>query len=443
VIVLSLSLALFPAFSGFAAQSAFHQAHARPPAFLPPADSVAVGFGPGIERSVPAGSAIGPLPGGEFVVFDGLAIVRYGADGFPEATLATFPSAVFADFAVADPSATFVAVGESSQGNIYRVDLGGAGLSLVCTLNNNFDAVFDGANELIVSSAPCFSGCGTDLSRVELATGTLTAIGQVNGPSGPLARSPQGDLYYAVQSSSFPPPPGSIDVVRWSAATVASGAFLTQANSSTFSSGFDGGASLAFDPIDAHVLIAESRSIGVSDVVEIDTTGARVGIVLTSPDWIAPIAFSSVQGAGAFEAFQPTGLLLRYQATDYTQFTARVDGVAPVRPTAKTSGPGLSGPGPVRLTVQGALPSSHVLIVVAPASDCAGQEAIYDVGTYLLHSCLPLSTLQNATVTVPTDANGMAQYTVFNSGGPHSLALQAIVESPQGAWLGSTLTVFN
>jgi hypothetical protein len=443
VIVLSLSLSLFPAFSGFAAQSTSPHLPARAPTFLPPVDTVAVGFRPGIERAVPAGSAIGALPGGDFVVFDGLEIVRYGANGFPEANLGGLASFAFPDFVLADPGATFVVVGESSQGNIYTVDLGGAGVSYVCTLMNNFDAVFDGANELIVSSAPCFSNCGTDLTRIDLATGAETRIGHVDGASGPLARSPQGDLYYAVQASTFPPPPGAVDVVRWDAATVSSGVFLTATNATTFSSGFDGGASLAVDPVDGRVFIAESRSVGVSDIVELDANGARVGIVVSSPDWIAPIAFSSVSGTGAFESFQPSGLLLRYQATDYNVFTARVDAVEPLRPIAKTSGPGLSGPGIVRFTVQGALPSSHLLIAVAPASACAGQEAAYDVGTCLLHSCLPLATLQSATIVVPTDAHGTGQYSLFNGGGPHSIALQAIVESPQGAWLGSTLTAFN
>jgi hypothetical protein len=443
LLVIGLSIALLSALSGSASHGAIAHVPARAPTFIPPIDAVSVGFGAGLERSVPLFSAIGALPGGDFVVFDGLSIVRYGADGFPEVVLGTLPSFVYADFVVADPSATFAVVGESSQGVLYRVDLTGAGMSRAAQLMNNFDAVFDGASHLIVSSSPCFANCGTNLTRIDLTSGAETQIGHLPGASGPLARSAHGDLYYAVQASTLPPPPGSIAILRWSASTVASGAFLTPANAATFATGFDGGASLACDPVHGHVFIAESRSAGISDVIELDGNGARVGAVVTSPDWIEPIAFSSVPGAGAFEAFQPSGLLLRYQATDFVQGTSRVGAVQPERPTAKTSGPGLAGPGLVRLAVQGALPSSQLLIAIAPSSSCAAQEAIYDVGTCLLHSCLPLALLQGATVIVPTDVNGAGQYTLFNSGAPHSIALQAIVESPQGAWLGSAPTVFN
>src|SRR5262249_25233526 len=149
--------------------------------------------------------------------------------------------------------------GESSYGRLFRVDLAAGQLSLVAQMPYNFDAVFEDANHLLISAATCGYNCGNDILRVDVTSGAQTLVAQVPGASGPLARSSNGDLYYAVQSSQSPPPPGSIRIVRWGASQLASGTVLTLMNAQNVASGFDGVAALAFEDRLGHLLVAESR----------------------------------------------------------------------------------------------------------------------------------------------------------------------------------------
>src|SRR5262249_27025005 len=88
---------------------------------------------PGFEFTggQPVGSydAYATLSSGNRVDFDGLAVNLVADDGTVLLPLGSVPQYVFPSFVRVDAAETFALVGESSNGDIFKVNLAGAGLT--------------------------------------------------------------------------------------------------------------------------------------------------------------------------------------------------------------------------------------------------------------------------------------------------------------------------
>ena len=203
-------------------------------------------------------AAYATLPDDSRVVFDGEFCDIYDSSGFLIANLgSTGLGFGFASFVVIDPTNTFAFVGESNNNGLYKVDLAGGGFTPLGTMVFNFAAVMESPATAIVSAATGGFNTGNDLIRVDLNTGAQTPLGHVPGLSGPVTLDSNGNLFYVTQSGAFPTPAGSLELVKWDAATLGSG-LIDEFNWSVLESGLDGGSSLAVDPASDHVYLAES-----------------------------------------------------------------------------------------------------------------------------------------------------------------------------------------
>jgi hypothetical protein len=411
-------------------------------------DTVSPGWSVGTQPNPAFGAAVCTLPGGDLVTFDGISIDRWSPAGTFVANLGTLPGFVFASFAVPTSDGQAIVVGDSGNGSsqtgsLYLAMADGSGTSFLLSLAFAYDAAFLPGGDLIVSAATGGFGNGNDLVRVSLAPPQATMIGHVAGASGPVAIDASGELHYATSSAAFPAPAGSSDVLRWSAAQVQAGG-LTEANAALVGSGFDGAASLGIDPVTGRLYLAEVNfSLAVNRIVRVEATKVLSPVVLDSSDTLSGLQFVNLAGgAASFDAYQPeTGVNLRCTVTD---FASRSDvlTVKPARPVISASGPGLSGPGPITVTVTGGVPNGIARLTACPQSAITTPEKAYQLPAFLHHTGFDLSKTRRAPASVGADAQGKASYVLFNNGNLLGLnGYQFFVGTAAGTFVGSSTSV--
>jgi hypothetical protein len=399
-------------------------------------DTLAPGFAASGSQPVPAAfAAYHTLSNGDRVTFDGLSIDLYDADNGFVRHLGDLPSFVFTSFVEADPAETFALVGESSNGDIYKVMLDGSGMTLVATLPFNFDAVFEDGEHALVSAATCGFGCGNDIVRVDTTSGTTAPVALVAGASGPLAMTADGRLLYATVSDTFPPPPGSTDIVSWTAAQLGSGTLLDLGDATLFHGGLDGAASLAVDPVFGNVFLAESIFGATSSVYEFTKQGDLVGPVVQSVEFLANLELREDGGPGHFHAFQPPdGVKLHYSNGD----------IATVRPARPQGAVYETGP-VTTFEVTGALPDSAMLVLYSGQQHLQPDETAYPVfPDFLFVTGVPLSQWRRGPWLVPIDGTGVGAWSFFDPGTlDGTLVFQGLMtdETGQGFIASSTAAV--
>jgi len=130
------------------------------------------------------------LPGGNFVAFIGQDVVEVTKAGAVGAPLYSFKDSVYGSFVKVRGSTIYF--GESSNGNIWSMGLGGSNPTMIGTLGNNYDLEFNSLGQAFVSANPDWAGQKVfffDGAGDEVITG-------LSGYSGPLAFDAQDDLLY-------------------------------------------------------------------------------------------------------------------------------------------------------------------------------------------------------------------------------------------------------
>lgn len=401
-------------------------------------DLVFPGFAQTAQQPVPApGSAFATLPSGERVVFDGLTVDLYSAGGAFLANLGSLPGFGFPSFVAISPSATTALVGESSNQALYRVDLGGGGLTFVASVTFNADAVFVDEDLAVVSAATCGFGCGNDLVKVDVQTGTVTPLAALPGASGPLALGSNGALFYTTVSGSFPPPPGSSQILRWSAAQVASGAVLGIGDATILASGLNGAASMAVDPVLGGILVAESVWASTSRIRLFSAGGNLISTVVESDDWLSSVEVRPGGGLGHFFPYQPQdGVYLTYTSG------GQIRTVRPQRPQASFAQIGSVG----EVTVTGAPAGGGLLVLWQSSSIWNPIESSYLLGAFgfQLHTGVAPAALRRLPFYTPVDANGQGVFHYFDPGNlAGTLVFQTLVLDAAGNFVGSSTSVAN
>lgn len=410
-------------------------------------DTLGSGWGADSSRALPPVSAFAihdTLANGDRVVFDGSLAWLEQDDGTFVYTIGSTPVPSFGSFVEVEPGGAFVLLGESSNGVIFKAPIAAmAGLTPLTTLAFNYDLAFaPGGAVAYVSAATCGFGCGNELYRVDVTSGATTLVANVGGPSGPVAVSALGDLYYATQSDTFPTPPGAVDVIRWTAAQLANGPLpLAEGQASVFRGGLDGSSSLAFDPQFGHLYVGESVFGSTSRVLEVDRAGAVVGEVATSLDTLGKVEVFDVAGAGVLAAYQPSGAQLQYRVTDFNNGTSRVERVSPRRPQIVAQQVG----GSMTITLSGMAPGTTAFVLSSPVALFNPVESAHDLGTYLFWTGTPYpNNLRRLGNQITADANGTGSFTFSNPGAIQGTrVIQALVRDASGTFRGASNAVTN
>ncbi|MCA8980363.1 MAG: hypothetical protein H6831_06300 [Planctomycetes bacterium] len=394
----------------------------------PAQEVIAPGFA--VVSSAPPAVAFAPsdtLADGSRVYFDGFSVDLYDPAGAFVQNLGSTPAFVFAAFVEVDPTETFAIVAESSGGAVYKAMLDGSGMAPLSTIQFSFDAVFENANDLLVSAA--HFGVGNDILRLDTTTGAFTQVAVVPGWSGPLDLAPNGDLIYGESSVA------GGRVLRFEASELTGPLPLDELDADVLTDGLDGAASLAVDPVFGNIFVTSNVWAVSGLLLELDADGEIVDTIASGTNWLTELQFVADSGPGHFHRYQPTGLRLRYSnGTDDVT-------LAPQQPILSHEHFGNYS----TIHVTGAVPNAGALILfgnqsylVAPYS----QQLAFD---FLYHSDLEFSRIRRLGLRIPTDANGEASFSYFNPGGSTlgQRWFQLLITDANNLFVGASNSVVN
>ena len=152
--------------------------------------------------------AIHVFTDGSILIFDGSNTSHRSADGTILRDYGTRPSSVFASFVRVDEAAGLAYIGESSFGTISELDLDTGTSRLLNTLAFNFDLAFDVVPGLAyVTGSPAGFGANA-LYRLDLISGALSQVAQLDGFSGPGRSGRSGKRRGLRRPRCLPLPPG-------------------------------------------------------------------------------------------------------------------------------------------------------------------------------------------------------------------------------------------
>ncbi len=402
-------------------------------------------------------AAYGTLNDGNRVVFDGESCDLYDPSGSVLQSLgSTGAGFAFSSFVIIDPSETFAIVGESQNHGLFKVDLVTGLLSPLTTIVFNFAAVFESPNTIIVSAATCGFNCGNDIIRVDTDTGVQTLLGHVPGPSGPVAVDSNGAIYYGTQSGGFPPLPNSSQIVMWTEFQIEMGA-IDDSNWSVFASNLDAASSLAIDPANDHVYLAESVFGRAQNyIVEFSELGLPLNRVLSSANTqVSSIEILSTGDGGAFRPYDESpSNVLSYHSTDFAGID-EINRIESQRISIELGGLGVTSKGRFQVRIAGA-PSYGVVSLWRDAqTQLLTQERSIDLGLgQPIFSDLSKRALTNASgapnaynfdgLTLTADKYGNASVILYNDGRLTGLfAYQAFVRSSTLSPIGTSNTVLH
>jgi hypothetical protein len=291
------------------------------------AQTTVAGYGTTV-RALPAGTATFAAWPNAVAWFDGTAVVVQ-ENGQPPRPLLQFVAPRFGSFLVPlDGDRLLFA--ESSFDEVWLVPVAaGAQPQLLTHVHFAYDAASLGTGRAIVSAKTGGFGAGAnDLVAIDLATGAVTPIGLVAGASGPVAIARNGDLLYATAPNTFPPPLGTVELLRWPAPqwaqALGGGPLLQRGNAQLLAAGLDSAGDLALDD-DDDVLFVDYLNGRVAECSDLHAGPAApstlVDYALAS---VTPAALTFVAGGAApalppqFEPFaQPGAGTLLVLETDF------------------------------------------------------------------------------------------------------------------------------
>lgn len=347
------------------------------------------------------------LSDGRIVSYDGQLVNLVSADGLTTTLLHDFGVFTFSGILEVSPDETFAVVGESSNGDIFTVDLSLGGATFVTNIPFNFDAVWEDSDNLLISAgAPTFTD--NNVIRLNVPTGTQTLLAMVGGPSGPIGIDPLGNVYLALIPSGFPAPPASTDVVVFPAPLLTGSPVLSEFDSGPVGLGFDGASSMVVSDLGLVYLSENNFGAGTNRVWAVNGSPVNSELIYEGPtgDWVTFDRFDAGTGPGVFSGYQPSvsGRIL-CERTDFGTFDDRFD-LTPQRPemTATTSVVG-TGVG-FTLDVTDGRPNSPVILAYA-ATPAPGTPEIAAIPSALpLLTAFDLGTLQVFPFPLLLDGNG-------------------------------------
>lgn len=388
------------------------------------------------------GAAARALSNGDLIVWDGQRVERRSADGLLLATLADFsPQWFFTGCLAIAPDEGLALVGESSAGDLFRVDLAAGGATQIANLNFNFDAVFESPASALVNAASGLLGGGSEVSRVNLLDGSITPLVSVPGSSGPLAIDKFGNLLLATSSSTFPAPLGSSDVFLFPASQLTGAPPLGPSQGLQIGSGFDGASALAYDKDLGQIFLAENNfGSGTNRIRLVAGAASQSPTLFEGPTfgWLGIQGFVPASGGAVFGAFQPAaGGRLIVTSTDFFSYDERL-ALQPARPQLTASGPGASGPGAFTLSLGAGPAFGLCLLAFGPSASVGPELPVVGLGQPLLLG-LDLGSAALFPLAFPLDAGGSFSQGFQNGGAlTGTLALQALCFSPGLMALGSS-----
>ncbi len=349
------------------------------------------------------------------------------------------PGKVFGAFLKQDPGdPNTLYFGESTRGNIMGIDVRTGALSFITRAVFPFDLAIGPDGTLALSWAFDFNGSLISIVRDD---GMLIDIVQSTQASGGVEFDADGNLYYTMPGSGFPPPANSTEVRRLTASQVECASITNKvwdASEGALLGLVDGGYGLTCDD-SGDLFVTDSV---LQQVVEIDAETGAEQIVAAGSDFGGAFTYVRwIPGThGAFERFQPqSGGTLHCVSTDFFSFN-QVVRTSPQRPELATSPSGSIPVGAYQLTVTGGVPNGVAVLYLT--GGVVGSEFAVNNTTWPapLFFGLDFSGGPLVTQVLALDGNGEATLNSANDGGASgTFGMQVVTgESASGPLYGTS-----
>ena len=307
------------------------------------------------------------LPGGGLLLFRDNFLMRW--NGKSMTRVRAFPAGSFGAFVRNTGKGIFV--GESSSGGVFLLDPVTGRLSRAAAVRFPFDLAESPRGGVYLSANPGWGSgnSGTRIYLLDPGRGSLDEIVRLSGPSGPIAFDGAGNLYYAVQSSTYPTPPGAVRILRWAASRVAGAVgpgFLTEKDARVVWKGLDGAFGMTLDRWGRIYLTDPRKGL----LLRLDpSTGGRE-ILLAGPAYpktgYSFLRMVEGKGPATFDPYQPArGGRILLCASDYLSFAAVAE-LRPARPRLSCAPAPVVPPGWTRFSLAGGPSASPGLLLLSP-----------------------------------------------------------------------------
>jgi hypothetical protein len=403
------------------------------------AQNIAEGYADSAQALPAAASLPVVMPDGT-AWFDGSDVV-WNENGQPPRSLLHFSPPRFGGFALPLPNHGLL-FADSSVGEIWLLStVAGATPLQLATTALPYDAVLLSPTLAIVSAkSHGFGAADNDLLQLDLVSGALAPLGSVPGASGPVEVDAQGGLIYATASAAFPPPPGSVQVLRWTSVQVAIAALgavpLDVNNAQVLFAGIDSASDIALD-VDDDLLFVDWMRGRIGELNDLHAVPWRTDLADYASAAFGPDTLQYVPGAGEFEPFAAAGGQLYVHETDFAT-VSQLRTIAP-RPASIACTAGAVVPrGPFAIDVQQGPRSGASLFALAIAQTPSPLVLAVPGFEQPLHWDAAL--LGGASLFGAFDAQGRARLALANPGLPNGLQVIvacAFIDSA-AAVIGST-----
>ncbi|QDV07350.1 hypothetical protein Poly30_28740 [Planctomycetes bacterium Poly30] len=358
-------------------------AHAAPQQLTTVEDGYQVGPSASLSDLCADGPSYASFLDGSYLVFDGYDVEHRGASGALLRRYASFPFYRFPSFVILNDAATVAYFGESSNGNVYELDLTSGSVSPMGAFNFVFDmAVDDAAGFGYVSAATAGFGLNS-VHRIDLNTFASTEVVSLIGFSGPVTVDAAGDLLVARLPDTFPFPNDSVSVLRFAAADLASGTLQLEADATVEVANLDGLSSLVFDDRANQVLLMETNTgtTGFDTILWKQRVGGTLERIAETSGFAGGLEFQDGNIGTEFGPFQPNYTSLTFIESDcFNSGSFNRAEIRPLRPVASFDGPSLGASGSASFELTGCPDLGFASLWIARAGALTTNDVIVDLG---------------------------------------------------------------
>jgi hypothetical protein len=398
-------------------------------------------------RTLPANAGnVLLLRGDRTVYFTGTDLVL-DAPPAPPRPLLSFASPRFGSFTT-EVGPDLLLFGENSTGEVWAVPVSASGTArLLATLPFNYDATAFGPGLAIVSAKTGgFGAADNDIVLLHLDSGAAHVVAQVPGASGAVAVDDNLDLVYATAPANFPPPPGSVSILRFGRAALITaartGVPLHAAQATILFAGLDAAGDLALDA-DGDLLFVDWLQNEIGELNDLYGGSPWRTDFASYPGPLAPGTLQFLDGRVAngaqFEPFQPGGgLELVVHETDFAS-QSQLRTVRPCRAMTGATGPSPIPTGMFDVVTTAGPANGLGLVAITPPP--APVEVPLAIGGFEMPLFWNLASTQAVnTHFVTFDAGGRAVLRLVNPGFPLGVLAGAQVAfiAASGGALGSS-----
>lgn len=264
---------------------------------------------------------------------------------------------------------------------LFRYHVVTGKLAKMAGIPNTYDVALDASGGVLVVANPNFpnQGAQSGIWLMDMSNnGKHKELIRLQGPSGPIALDSKGDLYYAVQSSTFPTPKGAVSIVRFTAAQLqaarTSTTPLPMSQGTTVIQNLDGGYDLVFDDRE-RLYISDPQNGGLLRTRPGSTTLDSTFLPrITKPTTLATLGMQFVNRSRAtLDAYQPgDGGELYLVVNDWSSIS-QVHVIQALRPTLAST-PAVTIPkGPIQVDVTEAPRNANLLLFLSPLPPLAAE----------------------------------------------------------------------